>query len=425
MENKKEMLLYNAGGCLMLGEIMQRKAEQQKLEELEIPMFNPINADHNDKKKNKNDGGLAERIVANDTEHILNATHVMIEPLPSSLGTTVELGQIFQHNLIMDMLDEAYQTSENVSDFGVKVREIMQKYPKKKVYPHYHDIRRVEGITESEDRRSLGINQYVYGVCLALSDGKGFYEYDEIYADLDNVIKRAHEAGVQYILNAGGKFDELPRQLEICKKYPETMTVTGVHPHDAAAYKNVTTEEVLKNTLLPQVVAIGECGLDYFYDFSPKDEQIKVLKKMIAAAQQSGLPIIIHSREAEDDTAEILITAYKQKAFTGVLHCYSSAWELASSLLDIGFYVSASGIITFKNSGELRASFAKVPEERLLLETDSPYLAPIPLRGKMNEPSFMVHTAKCLATIKGLDLNDISAITTNNFFKLFAKAQRG
>ena len=203
------------------------------------------------------------------------------------------------------------------------------------------------------------------------------------------------------------------------------MTVTGVHPHDAAAYKNVTTEEVLKNTLLPQVVAIGECGLDYFYDFSPKDEQIKVLKKMIAAAQQSGLPIIIHSREAEDDTAEILITAYKQKAFTGVLHCYSSAWELASSLLDIGFYVSASGIITFKNSGELRASFAKVPEERLLLETDSPYLAPIPLRGKMNEPSFMVHTAKCLATIKGLDLNDISAITTNNFFKLFAKAQRG
>ena len=160
MENKKEMLLYNAGGCLMLGEIMQRKAEQQKLEELEIPMFNPINADHNDKKKNKNDGGLAERIVANDTEHILNATHVMIEPLPSSLGTTVELGQIFQHNLIMDMLDEAYQTSENVSDFGVKVREIMQKYPKKKVYPHYHDIRRVEGITESEDRRSLGINQY-------------------------------------------------------------------------------------------------------------------------------------------------------------------------------------------------------------------------------------------------------------------------
>jgi hypothetical protein len=189
MENKKEMLLYNAGGCLMLGEIMQRKAEQQKLEELEIPMFNPINADHNDKKKNKNDGGLAERIVANDTEHILNATHVMIEPLPSSLGTTVELGQIFQHNLIMDMLDEAYQTSENVSDFGVKVREIMQKYPKKKVYPHYHDIRRVEGITETEDRRSLGINQYVYGVCLALSDGKGFYEYDEIYADLVNEKK--------------------------------------------------------------------------------------------------------------------------------------------------------------------------------------------------------------------------------------------
>ena len=247
---------------------------------------------------------------------------------------------------------------------------------------------------------------------------------DEIYADLDDVIKRAHEAGVQYILNAGGKFNELPRQLEICKKYPETVTVTGVHPHDAADYEHITTEDVLQNTLLPQVVAIGECGLDYFYDFSPKDVQIKVLKKMITAAQQSALPIIIHSREAEDDTAEILTDAYKQKPFTGVLHCYSSAWKLASALLDIGFYVSASGIVTFKNSEELRTSFAKVPEERLLLETDSPYLAPIPLRGKVNEPSFMVHTAECLAKIKGLDFIKISAITTNNFFELFKKAQR-
>lgn len=247
---------------------------------------------------------------------------------------------------------------------------------------------------------------------------------DEIYVGLDAVMQRARAAGIEYMLNAGGKFDELPLQLEISKRYPEVSTVTGVHPHDATDYENITAEDVLKNTLLPQVVAIGECGLDYFYDFSPKDVQIKVLKKMITAAQQSGLPIIIHSREAEDDTAEILTSAYKQKSFTGVLHCYSSAWKLASALLDIGFYVSASGIITFKSSEELRASFAKVPEEKLLLETDSPYLAPVPLRGKVNEPSFIVHTAECLAKIKGLDLNKISAITTNNFFKLFAKAQR-
>lgn len=258
-----------------------------------------------------------------------------------------------------------------------------------------------------------------------LTDSHCHLGSDEVFADIDAVMQRAAQAGVKYMLNAGGKFDELPRQLKICENYCNVFTVTGVHPHDAAAYENVTTEDVLKNTLLPQVVAIGECGLDYFYDFSPKDEQIKVLKKMVAAAQQSGLPIIIHSREAEDDTAEILTSAYKQKPFTGVLHCYSSAWKLAKALLDIGFYVSASGIITFKNSGELRASFAKVPEERLLLETDSPYLAPVPLRGKMNEPSFIVRTAECLAKIKGLDLNDISAITTNNFFKLFAKAQRG
>ena len=257
-----------------------------------------------------------------------------------------------------------------------------------------------------------------------LTDSHCHLGSDEIYADLDGVMARARAAGIGYVLNAGGRFDELPRQLEICRRYNNVVTVTGVHPHDAADYEYVTTEDALKNTLLPQVAAIGDCGLDYFYDFSPKDVQIKVLKKMIDAAQQSGLPIIIHSREAEDDTAEILVSAYKQKPFCGVLHCYSSAWRLAEALLDIGFYVSASGIITFKNSEELRKCFAKVPENRLLLETDSPYLAPIPLRGKINEPAFMVHTAECLAAIKGLDLNQISDITTNNFFKLFKKVSR-
>ena len=185
----KDLLLYNAGGCLMLGEIMQRKMEQEKIDEIGFPVFNPINAEHNDKKANQNDAGLAERIVKNDTDKILKATHVMIEPTPQALGSHVEFGQIFQHNLIMDMLEDAYQTSHDMAEFGLKVRSMMKSYPKKVVYPHYHDIRRVDA-AEQGDRRSLGINQYVYGVALALTDGKGFYEYDEIWDELNKQKER-------------------------------------------------------------------------------------------------------------------------------------------------------------------------------------------------------------------------------------------
>lgn len=247
---------------------------------------------------------------------------------------------------------------------------------------------------------------------------------EEIYANLTEVMNRAKESGVDYILNAGGKFDDLATQLEISKKYPQVFTVTGVHPHDAKDYDQVSCQDVVSNTRFAQIVAIGECGLDYFYDFSPKDVQIKVFKEMIKAAQESQLPIIVHSREAEEDTAELLTSAYKEKSFYGVLHCYSSKWELAKTLLDIGFYVSASGMITFNNAQELRDNFKKVPVSRLLVETDAPYLAPKPLRGKINEPSFIIHTASCLGQIKGLDLKQISDITSKNFFDLFKKAKQ-
>ena len=247
---------------------------------------------------------------------------------------------------------------------------------------------------------------------------------EEIYTNLPQVLERAKAAGIEYMLNAGGKFDELSVQLQISQQYPQVFTATGVHPHNAQEYASVNCEDVLKNTKYDQVVAIGECGLDYFYDFSPKDVQIKTFKEMIKAAQESQLPLIVHSREAEEDTAQLLTKAYKEKPFYGVLHCYSSKWELAQAVLDIGFYVSASGMITFNNAQELRENFKKVPLERLLIETDSPYLAPKPLRGKVNEPSFIIHSADCLGQIKGLDLKQISAITVKNFFDLFKKAQK-
>ena len=247
---------------------------------------------------------------------------------------------------------------------------------------------------------------------------------EEIYENLPQIMDRAKEAGIDYMLNAGGKFDDLATQLRISDMYAQVFTATGVHPHDAKDYSKVVCADVLKNTHYNSVVAIGECGLDYFYDFSPKDEQIKIFKEMIKASQESGLPLIVHSREAESDTAELLTEAYKKKPFSGVLHCYSSKWELAQAVLDIGLYVSASGMITFNKSEELRENFKKVPNERLLVETDSPYLAPKPLRGKINEPSFIVHTTVCLGQIKGLDLKQISDITVKNFFNLFKKAQK-
>lgn len=247
---------------------------------------------------------------------------------------------------------------------------------------------------------------------------------DEIYQDLENVIKRAKENGVGYFLNAASKFDELDLQLQISSSFSNIWTMTGVHPHDAADYASVSLKDVLEKTKYEKVVAIGECGLDYFYDFAPKDLQIKVFQTMIAAAQESRLPIVVHTRDAEEDTIDLLKSAYKTKPFKGVIHCYSSNWELAKEALDMGFYISASGMITFKNADDLRNSFQKIPLNRLLVETDTPYLAPVPMRGKVNEPSYVTYTAQALADLKKVSYEKIAEITTNNFFDLFSKAKK-
>lgn len=245
----------------------------------------------------------------------------------------------------------------------------------------------------------------------------------EIYADLDNIIRRAHEAGVDAFLNAGAKFDEFDIQLEICKRFQNVWCATGVHPHDAVDYQHISADDVLKNTHHDKVIAIGECGLDYFYDFAPKDVQIKVFSQMIKAAQQSGLPLIVHTRQADEDTITLITDAYRQKPFRGVIHCYSSSFKLAQEMLKIGFYISVSGIMTFKNSEDLRQSLQKIPLERLLVETDTPYLAPIPMRGQTNEPSLIVYTLRMLSELRGLDFKKISDITSKNFFDLFDKAR--
>lgn len=206
-----------------------------------------------------------------------------------------------------------------------------------------------------------------------------FNDFDE---DFDEIMARAREAGVTAMLNAGNNINELDRQLALSETYPFIYTAVGVHPHNAAEYPDIKAADFVEKSHHKKVVAIGECGLDYYYDYSPPDIQKKIFIEQIIAAQQTGLPLIIHTRDADDDTIAILDEYYKKAPFSGEIHCFSTSRKLAEFALSIGFYISASGIITFNKSGELRDIFKDVPLERLLVETDSPFLAPIPMRGR-------------------------------------------
>ena len=198
----------------------------------------------------------------------------------------------------------------------------------------------------------------------------------------------------------------------------------GVHPHEAVGAADVTPERLVELTRHPKVIGIGETGLDFHYDYSPRAVQKTVFEVHIAAARESDLPLIIHSREADADMAAMLRQAVADGAVTGVLHCFSSGRALAESALELGFYVSISGIVTFKAADDLRAIVRDLPLDRILVETDAPYLAPVPHRGRPNEPALIVHTAQKVAEIKGIDLETLAVATTDNFFRLFTRAVR-
>jgi len=255
-----------------------------------------------------------------------------------------------------------------------------------------------------------------------LIDSHCHLEYDSFAAEGEAVIERARAAGVGGCVSIGTRLSTFPKTLAVAERYDRVWCSVGVHPHDAALEPLADAALLLLHTAHPKVVGIGETGLDYYYDRSPRDIQAAVFRAHIAASRETGLPLIVHTRDAEDDTIAILEEETAKGAFPGVLHCFSGTAKLAAAGLRLGFYVSASGIIAFKNSGALREVFRDVPLERLLVETDSPYLAPPPHRGKRNEPAFVVHTAAVLAGVKGVSAEEIACITTENFFRLFAKA---
>jgi len=246
---------------------------------------------------------------------------------------------------------------------------------------------------------------------------------EEFDGDREDCLRRAVEAGVSSILDASGgvEAERLAKAELFCRQYPNVYASVGVHPEEAENFADITAEQIIALSAPKHIVAIGECGLDFYYNSNTKDIQIKVFLEHIKAAQKTKLPLIIHSREADDEMMEILKSTYEKEKFSGVLHCFSSSRKLAEFALNIGFYISASGIITFNKSEELREIFADIPLEKLLVETDAPYLAPVPFRGKRNEPAFVGKTAEKLAELKGIKTEELAKITVANFKSLFAK----
>jgi TatD DNase family protein len=249
-------------------------------------------------------------------------------------------------------------------------------------------------------------------------------DFPDFEAERDAIIERAREAGVTQMVTISTRVKRFDGVLSIAEKYPNVFCSVGTHPHNADEELDVTTDDLVRLSAHPKVVAIGEAGLDYFYDNAPRDAQAEGLRRHIAAARATGLPLVIHSRSADDDMAAILTEETGKGAFPFLLHCFSSGPELARVGVELGGYISFSGILTFPKSEELREIAKTVPHDRLIVETDAPYLAPKPFRGKRNEPAYVAHTAEVLAQTIGVSRDEVAAITTENAFCIFSKMPR-
>jgi TatD DNase family protein len=258
---------------------------------------------------------------------------------------------------------------------------------------------------------------------MSLVDTHCHLDFPDFAAERDAVIARARAAGIRTMVTICTKITEFPAVRAIAESDPDIWCTVGIHPHEAAAEPETDQAKLALLADHPKVIGIGECGLDYHYDLSPHDRQQAVFRTHARTARDHGLPLVVHTRAADDDTAALLAEEGRGGALTGVLHCFTSGRSLAMQALDLGFYISFSGIVTFKNADDLRAIAKEVPLDRLLVETDAPFLAPVPKRGKRNEPAFVVHTAAFVAELKGLSTEQFAAATTDNFHRLFPKAR--
>ena len=257
---------------------------------------------------------------------------------------------------------------------------------------------------------------------MTLVDSHCHLNYEGLAERQEEVLASARARGVQGFLNISTRQKEWGEVVGAAERHPDVWASIGVHPHEADAHPDLGAAALVEAAAHPRVIAIGECGLDYYYDKSDRTAQRERFGAHIEAARQTGLPLVVHTRAAEDDTAQILTREVGKGGVSGVLHCFTGSAELARTALDLGFYVSISGIVTFKNARDLQEVARTIPQDRLLVETDSPFLAPVPHRGQTCEPAFVADTAAFLSDLRDEPLDELAAATTSNFFRLFAKA---
>ena len=255
-----------------------------------------------------------------------------------------------------------------------------------------------------------------------LTDSHCHLNYKGLVEEQAAVLARARSAGVTTMLNISTKAREWDEVIGVAEREPDVWASVGIHPHEADVHPDVETETLARRARHPRVVGIGESGLDFYYDHSDRDRQRESFRSHIAAARETGLPIIVHTRDAEEDTHHILAEEMEKGAFTGVIHCFTASADFARKALDLGLFISMSGIVTFKNAKDLQATAREIPADRLLIETDAPFLAPVPHRGKPCEPAFVADTARFLADLRGETVEALAASTSANFRTLFSKA---
>ena len=254
-----------------------------------------------------------------------------------------------------------------------------------------------------------------------LVDSHCHLDFPDFADELDAVVARARAAGIERMVTISTRVKRLAEVSAIAERFPDVYCSVGTHPHNAHEELDVTVADLVAHTKSPKVVALGEAGLDYHYDNSPREAQERGFRTHIAAARETGLPLVIHTRDADDDCGRILEDEMTKGPFRAVLHCYTGGRELAMKAISLGLSISFTGILTFKKSQALRDLVAELPADRIMVETDAPYLAPGKFRGKRNEPSYVVETAKVLADTRGVSLAELSRQTTENFFHLFSK----
>jgi TatD DNase family protein len=257
-----------------------------------------------------------------------------------------------------------------------------------------------------------------------LVDSHCHLDFPDFASELDAVVDRARAADIGRIVTISTRVKKHAQVLAIAENFADVFCSVGTHPHNAQEEMEIAARDLIARAQHPKVVAIGEAGLDYHYDKSPRDLQAKSFREHIAAARETKLPLVIHSRDCDEDMGKILTEETGKGAFPAVLHCFTGGRDLAFKAIGLGLYVSFTGILTFKNSGALRDIAKALPADRILVETDAPYLAPGPYRGKRNEPAYVVETARVLAETRGVSPDEITRATTENFFSLFSKVPR-